>query len=71
MLVLTLLVPDVTEWGYICCNMQPYSVAQCDIEVCGLVCDAVCCLLMKQEDETLDKAADIMREWRQTLPGRL
>jgi len=27
--------------------------------------------LLKQEDESLDKAADIMREWKQTLPGRL
>jgi len=26
---------------------------------------------MKQEDETLDKAAGIMREWKQTLPERL
>jgi len=30
-----------------------------------------CWLFNVQEDETLDKAADIMREWKQSLPARL
>ena len=29
-----------------------------------------CGVVHVQEDETLDKAADIMREWKQSLPAR-